>query len=249
MIRAIIVDDEKHCIDRLEQLIFQYIENVEIVGTYSTVETGYEGIKKLQPDLIFLDIQINDLVGFDLLKKFDTINFHVIFTTAYENYAMQAIKFSAFDYLLKPVDVDDLKIATKRLLEKHFQNQNDVNYQVLLQNLMNIKNQTKKIAIQTQTETILLNIQDIIRCQSDINYTTIYTNSKKKIVVAKTLKDFEALLKPYNFFRVHNSHLINLEYMKSYDKGKGGYVHMLDESTVEVSVRRKEDFMLKLSEL
>lgn len=249
MIKAIIIDDEKHCIDRLEQLISQSVESIDIIGTYINIETGYDAIKKLQPDLVFLDIQIHDTMGFDLLKKFDKINFHVIFTTAHENYAIQAIKFSAFDYLLKPIDIDDLKTAINRLLKEHFKNQNDTDYKVLLQNLMNLKNQTKKITVQTQTETILLNIQDIIRCESDINYTTIFTNNKKKIVVAKTLKDFETLLKPYNFFRVHNSHLINLEYMKSYDKGKGGYVHLLDESIVEVSVRRKDEFMIKLSEL
>lgn len=249
MLKAIILDDEKHCIDRIIQLSKQLNNAIEIVGYYSNIESAYEAIKKLQPDLIFLDIQIHDANGFDLLKKFDSINFHVIFTTAYESYAIQAIKFSAFDYLLKPIDLDDLKETINRLFEKHTQNSIDINYQTLLQNLMHIKNQSKKITIQTQTETILLNIQDIIRCESDINYTTIYTNEKKKIVVAKTLKDFETMLKPYNFFRVHNSHLINLEYLKSYDKGKGGYVHLLDNSVVEVSVRRKEEFVEKLNQL
>lgn len=249
MLKAIILDDEKHCIDRIIQLSKQLNNAIEIVGYYSNIESAYEAIKKLQPDLIFLDIQIHDANGFDLLKKFDSINFHVIFTTAYESYAIQAIKFSAFDYLLKPIDLDDLKETINRLFEKHTQNSIDINYQALLQNLMHIKNQSKKITIQTQTETILLNIQDIIRCESDINYTTIYTNEKKKIVVAKTLKDFETMLKPYNFFRVHNSHLINLEYLKSYDKGKGGYVHLLDNSVVEVSVRRKEEFVEKLNQL
>lgn len=249
MLKAIILDDEKHCIDRIIQLSKQLNNAIEIVGYYSNIESAYEAIKKLQPDLIFLDIQIHDTNGFDLLKKFDSITFHVIFTTAYESYAIQAIKFSAFDYLLKPIDLDDLKETINRLFEKHTQNSIDINYQTLLQNLMHIKNQSKKITIQTQTETILLNIQDIIRCESDINYTTIYTNEKKKIVVAKTLKDFETMLKPYNFFRVHNSHLINLEYLKSYDKGKGGYVHLLDNSVVEVSVRRKEEFVEKLNQL
>lgn len=249
MLKAIILDDEKHCIDRIIQLSKQLNNVIEIVGYYSNIESAHEAIKKLQPDLIFLDIQIHDTNGFDLLKKFDAINFHVIFTTAYESYAIQAIKFSAFDYLLKPVDLDDFKETINRLLEKHTQNSITINYQALLQNLIHIKNQSKKITIQTQTETVLLNIQDIIRCESDINYTTIYTNEKKKIVVAKTLKDFEVMLKPHNFFRVHNSHLINLEYLKSYDKGKGGYVHLLDNSVVEVSVRRKEEFIMKLNQL
>jgi two-component system LytT family response regulator len=248
MIKAIIIDDEKHCIDRLVQLIKTNTTNIEIIGIYNSIESGYEGIKSLKPNLVFLDIQIHNKTGFDMLKKFDSINFHVIFTTAFENYAIQAIKFSAFDYLLKPIDPIDLVNTVSRLIDKHYQNYDDT-YKSLLQNLLNLKSQNKKITIQTQTETLLLNIQDIIRCESDVNYTTLYTNQNKKILVSKTLKDFETLLKPYNFFRVHNSHLINLEHMKSYDKGKGGYVRMSDNSVVEVSIRRKEDFLLKVYDL
>lgn len=248
--KAIIIDDEQHCIDRIISLVNDNQIEVEIIGCYNNVDDGFNGISLLKPDFIFLDIHIGNETGFDLLEKFTKINFEVIFTTAFENHAIQAIKFSAIDYLLKPIDVDDLKESIARLKQKTESRKSTVSgYEELLQNLLHIKNQNKKITIQTQTETILINIQDIIRCQSDINYTTLYLKNGKNVVASKTLKDFENLLSPYNFFRVHNSHLINLEYMKSYDKGKGGYVHLTDNSVVEVSVRRKEPFISRLNEL
>lgn len=247
---AVIVDDEQHCIDRIIKLVSDNNIEVEIIGCYNSVDEGFNGISLLKPDFIFLDIHIGKETGFDLLEKFAKIDFEVIFTTAFENHAIQAIKFSAIDYLLKPIDFDDLKESIARLKEKIGSRKFNVSgYEELLQNLLHIKSQNKKITIQTQTETLLINIQDIIRCQSDINYTTLYLKNGKNVVASKTLKDFENLLSPYNFFRVHNSHLINLEYMKSYDKGKGGYVHLIDNSVVEVSVRRKEPFINRLNEL
>jgi two-component system LytT family response regulator len=249
MLKTIIVDDEKHCSDRVAKLLGIYDNQFEIVAVFSDIESAFEGICQCKPEVVFLDIQIHDKTGFDLLRKFDTIDFDVVFTTAFEDYAIKAIKFSAFDYLLKPIDSDDFAQTIKRLTDKNRAVDSTKNYDMLLQNLAHIKNNTKRIVIQTQTETLLINVQDIIRCESDINYTTIYLNTKKTIVVSKTLKDFENLLTPYNFFRVHNSHLINLEYMKSYDKGKGGYVHLSDNTVVEVSVRRKDDLMQKLNQL
>ena len=249
MLKTIIVDDEKHCSDRVAKLLSVYENQFEIVAVFSDIKSAFEGICQYKPEVVFLDIQIHDMTGFDLLRKFDRIDFDVVFTTAYEDYAIKAIRFSAFDYLLKPIDSDDFAQTIKRLTDKSRVIDSTKNYDMLLQNLAHLKNNTKRIVIQTQTETLLINVQDIIRCESDINYTTIYLNTKKTIVVSKTLKDFESLLTPYNFFRVHNSHLINLEYMKSYDKGKGGYVHLSDNTVVEVSVRRKEDLMQKLSQL
>ena len=247
MIKAIIVDDEKHCSDRILKLIEDYSIGINVISVCNTIETAKKEILALKPDLIFLDIQINEQTGFDLLSNLDKIFFDVIFTTAYENYAIQAIKFSAFDYLLKPIDPDDLVATINRLEDKNSNANSKNDLDVLLQNLMNFKTQNKKITVQTQTETLIINIQDIVRCQSDINYTTLFLNSKKSILVSKTLKEFENLLSAYNFCRIHNSHLINLEYMKSYDKGKGGYVHLSDGSVIEVYVRKKEELMNKLS--
>jgi two-component system LytT family response regulator len=250
MIKALIIDDEQHCIDRLKGLVDTYCaDSIHLAGTFSSVENGIRGIHELQPGLVFLDVQIHELTGFDLLKKISPINFEVIFTTAYEKYALQAIKFSAIDYLLKPVDADDLKLAVEKLNKKVSGNEISGKIDVLFHNLKNIQGATKRISVPTINGFSFLQVSDIIRCQSEINYTTIFLRDKQKITVAKTLKEFEELLTEYNFFRVHNSHLINLAYLKSYNKGKGGSVSMTDSSEIEVSTRRKDEFLKKLSEL
>jgi two-component system LytT family response regulator len=250
MIKAIIIDDEQHCIDRLKGLVeTNCAGTIKIMGTFSTVEEGIRAINVIQPGLLFLDVQIHELTGFDLLKRVPNINFEVIFTTAYEKYALQAIKFSAIDYLLKPVDADDLKLAVEKLNKKISGKEMAGKIDVLFHNLKNIQGATKRISVPTINGFSFLQVSDIIRCQAEINYTTIYLNDKQKITVAKTLKEFEELLTEYNFFRVHNSHLINLAYLKSYNKGKGGSVSMKDNTEIEVSTRRKDEFLKKLAEL
>jgi len=249
MIRTIIVDDEQHCIDRLGGLLAEHSESVHLMGTFKTVEEGINAIKKLQPDLVFLDVQIHDKTGFDLLHQINEINFSVIFTTAYERYAVQAIKFSAVDYLLKPVDADDLKQAVYKLEEKIGKDEIARKMEVLFHNLKHAQGVAKRISIPTVNGFVFIQVSDILRCQSEINYTTIFLKDKQKLTVAKTLKEFEELLGSYNFFRVHNSHLLNLEFIKSYNKGKGGSVTMTDNSEIEVSTRRKDEFLKKLSEM
>lgn len=250
MINVVIVDDEKHCQDRLQKLFEDYLPDILVLRVFNSIEEAYVFLQKVHPDILFLDIQINTATGFDLLEKLGSINFEVIFTTAFEHYALKAIKFSAFEYLLKPVDPDDLIAAVEKWKnKKNDKSGSSENYHELLENFSHLKRQNKKITIHTQTETLLISISDIIRCESEINYTTLFLNKAKPILVSKTLKEFEQLLSPFNFCRIHNSHLINLDYMKSYDKGKGGYVHLLDNSVVEVSVRRKDDLMKKLENL
>jgi two-component system LytT family response regulator len=173
----------------------------------------------------------------------------VIFTTAHEKYAVQAFKFSAVDYLLKPVDADDLKQAINKLQQKISKEEVSKKFDVLFYNLKNIQSTSKRITVPTIKGFEFLQVHDIVRCQSDINYTIIFLKGKQKITVAKTLKEFEELLIDHNFFRVHNSHLINLSYIKSYNKGKGGTVTMTDSSEVEVSTRRKDGFLKRLEEL
>lgn len=250
MIRTIIIDDEQHCIDRLTDLIRNNCkESIEIAGAFQSVSTGLAAIKNIRPELVFLDVQIDSQTGFDLLKQVPEISFDIIFTTAYEKYAVQAFKFSAIDYLLKPVDPDDLLQAVEKLKEKISKDETAKKVDVLIHNMKNLQGNTKKISIPTLTGLVFLQIKDIIRCQSDVNYTTIYLQDKTKLLVAKTLKEFEELLTEYNFFRIHNSHLVNLEYIKSYNKGKGGFVTIADGSEIEVSTRRKDLFLKKLSEL
>lgn len=249
MIRTLIIDDEQHCIDRVTHLLEAHKDRVHLMDALHSVEEGVTAIKKFKPDLIFLDVQINDKTGFDLLKQIDTHDFEVIFTTAHDKYAVQAFKFSAIDYLLKPVDADDLQQALEKVSKKVAEKANNDRLDVLLHNLKNTQGSTKKISIPTVTGFVFVQVTDILRCQSEINYTTIFLKDKQKMTVAKTLKEFEELLSDYNFFRVHNSHLINLAYIKSYNKGKGGIVTMMDQTDIEVSTRRKDDLMKKLSEI
>jgi two-component system, LytTR family, response regulator len=246
MIKALIIDDEAHCVNQLLGLVHQYCEkNIYVAGSFQSVKEGITGILKLQPDLVFLDVQMNDKTGFDLLKEIREINFEVIFTTAYEKYAVQAFKFSAIDYLLKPVDPDDLVNAVNKVSKKILGNDLSQKIDALFHNLQNHKS-SKKISIPTLEGLIFLDTNDIIRCQSQINYSILYLKDKQKITVAKTLKEFEELLSEYNFYRVHNSHLINLAYIKKYNKGKGGTILMSDHSQVEVSSRRKEGLLKRL---
>jgi two-component system, LytTR family, response regulator len=247
MIRAIIIDDEQHCSDRLSSLLREdQSHSLKVEGSFQTVEDGLKAIHALHPDLIFLDLQLQDKTGFDLLRQIHEIDFEIIFTTAYEKYAVQAFKFSAIDYLLKPVDREDLKAAIGRLSDKIHKINASKKIDTLIHNLHGA---SKRICVPVVTGLVFLQVNDIIRCQSDVNYTTLYLRDRQKLVVAKTLKEFEELLTDYNFFRVHNSHLINLAYIKNYNKGKGGFLTMTDQSIVEVSTRRKEEFMKKLSEL
>ena len=250
MIKVLIIDDEQHCIDRLTKLLYPSHDNIlEIAGTALTVEEGIEKITLLKPDLIFLDVQIGDKTGFDLLRSLPEITFAIIFTTAYEKFAIQAIKFSAIDYLLKPIDDADLNAAVLKFINEHSQKLTARKIDILLDNTKDKKGLPKKIIVPTVSGFEFLEIADIIRCQSDINYTTIYLKDKHKLVVAKTLKEFEELLGAHAFFRVHNSHLVNLNFIKSYNKGKGGSVILTDGTEIEVSFRRKDDFLNRLSEL
>ncbi|MGN6195654.1 MAG: LytR/AlgR family response regulator transcription factor [Ginsengibacter sp.] len=246
MLKAIIVDDETHCIHRLSEMLKDYCaNNVELLDSFSSVDEGIAGILKLKPDVVFLDVQMNDKTGFDLLNEIPDINFEVIFTTAYEKYAVQAFKFSAVDYILKPVDAQDVVAAVNKVNKKISGNEISQKINTLFHNLNN--NQAKRISIPTADGITFLEINDIVRCQSQINYTVIFLKDKQKITVAKTLKEFEELLSDYNFYRVHNSHLVNLSCIKKYHRGKGGTISMIDHSEIEVSSRRKEGLLERLS--
>lgn len=248
MIKAIIIDDEQHCVDRLAKLLAgNYTNAVTISATAATVKEGVRVIKEHHPDLIFLDVQIHDRTGFDLLRECGEINFKIIFTTAYDRFAIQAIKFSAIGYLLKPIDEDDLAEAIDKIKETSVEQINAM--AGVIENNLHQPVKKKKLTIPTGNELLFVNIDEIVRCHSDVNYTTIFKSDKQKIVVAKTLKEFEELLSDHHFFRVHNSDLINLAYIKSYNKGKGGSVILNDGTELEVSTRRKDDFLKKMAEM
>lgn len=247
MIKAIIVDDEVGARESLSKMIEKNCKQLEIVAKADSMLAAYEAITSFQPDLVFLDIEMPNGNAFDLLEKFKEINFNIIFTTAYDHYAIKAIKFSAVDYILKPIDPEELVEAVKRFEEKHGQkNVLDKQFKTLLSNVRP-ENKLKKVGIPDGDGLVFINLSDIVRCDSDGNYTFFILTSGKKIIASRTLGEYEQMFTEDNFFRVHRSHLINLQHVKKYIKGEGGYVIMSDDSQVEVSRRNKNEFLEKLS--
>jgi two-component system LytT family response regulator len=248
MIKAIIVDDELGARESLSKMIEKNCKQLEIVAKADSALAAFEAITNKQPHLVFLDIEMPNGNAFDLLEKFKEINFNIIFTTAYDHYAIKAIKFSAVDYILKPIDPEELVEAVKRF-EKKQQGEPSVldkQFKTLLSNVRP-ENKLKKVGIPDGDGLIFINLSDIIRCESDGNYTFFILTSGKKIIASRTLGEYEQMFTEDNFFRVHRSHLINLQHVKKYIKGEGGYVIMSDDSQVEVSRRNKNEFLEKLS--
>jgi len=244
MIKTIIIDDEAHCVERVLSLINRHPNTFNVLATCNTVEEALDVVTKMEPDLVFLDIKIHDKTGFDFLKGMSKINFKVIFTTAFDNYAIKAFKFSAFDYLLKPIDADDFNDAVNRL--KTSLQESNIEHQI--QNLFkNLKQDQKKvITIPMLSGFETLKVEDIIHLEADTSYTHIFT-SEGKTMVSKPIKFYEDLLEDNSFFKTHKSHLINLEHVKKYYKGKQSYVVMSNNSKVPISVRRKEEFLKHFS--
>ena len=246
MIQSIIIDDELKSRESLKILLDDFCENVEVMATCQNVAEGIEAISKYKPDVVFLDIQMQRETGFDLLTKIKPVFFEVVFTTAHSEYAIKAFKFSAIDYLLKPIDIEELKKALYKVEKKVNGNISD-RLEQLIQNLKpNGSNQNFKLALPTSDGLIFVKIEDIVYCEASSNYTLIYTNDGKKHVISRTLKEYEDLLADHNFFRIHNSHLINLGSVKKYVRGDGGYVIMNNDVSLDVSKRKKEAFLSRL---
>jgi two-component system LytT family response regulator len=248
MIKAIIVDDELGARESLSKMIEKNCKQLEVIAKADSMLAAFEAITNKQPDLVFLDIEMPNGNAFDLLEKFKEINFNIIFTTAYDHYAIKAIKFSAIDYILKPIDPEELVEAVKRVEKKQTNQPNvlDKQFKTLLSNVRP-ENKLKKVGIPDGDGLIFINLSDIIRCESDGNYTFFILTNGKKIIASRTLGEYEQMFTEDNFFRIHRSHLVNLQHVKKYIKGEGGYVIMADDSQVEVSRRNKNEFLEKLS--
>lgn len=247
MLKAIIIDDEQRARETIENILVNYCEEIEVIDQAHDVSSAIVAIKKQKPDIIFLDINMPDGTGFDVLRKLDKIDFRVIFITAYQEHAIQAIKFNAFDYILKPIDPDELINAVKNVsetIEKYLDNDD---LQMILTNIQESQNKPKRIVLKTAENIHLVDIRDIIRCEADRNYTMFYIQGQKKILVSKTLKDYEETLSAYGFYRSHQSHLININYIDNFERADGGSVIMKDGSKVPVSTRKKEQ-LLKIFE-
>lgn len=247
MITAIIVDDEQKGRESLKLLINEYCPKVEILALSSNVSDAYNNIMKLNPDLVFLDIQMKDETGFDLLKKFDKVGFEVIITTAHSNYATTAIKYSAIDYLLKPIDVAELQDAVARVEEK--KNTPDILQRLgnLIENVKVSSVEEYKLAIPSSDGLMFIKASDIVYCEAEGNYTTFNLKNGKKYIVSKTLKEYENILNYHQFFRIHHSYLVNLKEIVKYTRGEGGFVTMSNGINLDVSKRKKESFLERIS--
>lgn len=241
-LKAILVDDELSSLQNLQQKLKEFCPDINIIGSSQKPEEAIQLIKQLKPDVLFLDIEMPRMNGFRMLEELGEIPFEIIFTTAYNHYAVEAIRISAFDYLTKPIAIRDLQQAVERLLQyQQYHTKEKLN--VLKQSLGSNKSQEEKIAIPTSEGLEFIPIKSIVHIESSSNYSKIFLLEGKPILVTKLLKDFEDMLLPYHFFRVHNSHLINLNYIKKYIRGEGGQVIMQNGDTIDVARRKKEEFV------
>lgn len=246
MMTAVIIDDVAEARNTLAADLASYCPELEIIGEADGVVKGAKLIREKKPQIVFLDIQMPDGSGFDLLEIFGEINFGVIFTTASDAYAIQAFRFSAIDYLLKPIDPDDLLTAVEKARKSLGSQQERLD--LLLDNVKE-KKPMNRLALNTLEKIHVVHLSEIIRCESSTNYTIFYFKGGRQLLVTKTLKEFDGMLSDSGFMRVHQSHLVNTEYIREFVKIDGGYIVMADDSNVPVSSRKKSQVMQQISEL
>lgn len=242
MIRTVIIDDEESNVELVSSLIRLYAPNLEVVGVADSVASGCKVIVQQKPELIFLDVQMGDGSGFDLLKQLGQADFKIVFITAHQEFAIQAFRFSAQDYLLKPVSPAQLITAIQKAEQAISNDELRLKLDTLFSNLEESSGRKKKIVLKTLERIYALSSSEIIRFESEGSYTTACLHDGKKIVVSRLLKEFEELLGPYGFFRVHQSHLVNLDFLAWFEKGDSVIV-LKDQSVVPVSARKKEQLL------
>ncbi|MBK7689754.1 MAG: response regulator transcription factor [Bacteroidetes bacterium] len=251
MYRTVIIDDEQNCVEVLEILLKQNFNDIDVIGTFTSSKQALTFLQQNTVDLVFLDIQMPFLTGIDLLEKLDKYHFHVVFTTAFDQYAIKAIKLSALDYLLKPIDEDLLENTISKF--RKVKGQTDIKNQItsLLNHYGAVGNSTgtssnfnNKIAISFQDRIVFYDSQEIMFCQSNDNYTTIQLKGGEKVMASKTMKHFEDLLAPLGFIRPHQSYIINSKFIAQYSKKDGGFLILTDGSAIPISRHRKEEILL-----
>jgi two-component system LytT family response regulator len=240
MKKALIIDDEQRTRELIAKMIDSFDLGITAIPAGENVKSGLLAIEEHKPDIVFLDIQMPDGTGFDLLKAIPNKNFEVIFITAHEEFAIKAIKFSALDYILKPIDPEELRGAVERALEGMSQQKETPQFEALQNNIN--PTQKKRLVLKTQESVHVVDLDHIIRCEADRNYTSFFLTEGKKILVSRTLKEYETLLTGHSFLRVQQSHLINLNFVDRYDKGNGGSVVMKDGSEVPLSSAKRDIF-------
>ncbi|RAV99981.1 LytR/AlgR family response regulator transcription factor [Pseudochryseolinea flava] len=247
MIKTILIDDERDGLEDLQDLIKKYCTDINVISVFSNPLEALAAIRRLNPDLVFLDVQMPGMSGFELLEQLSPVSFDVIFVSAFDRYAIKAIRFSALDYLLKPVDVDELMRAVTRVKER--KSGAKFSIQSALHNASSRTGIVEQLAVPSTEGIDFFNTRDIIYCKADGCYTTLYLTGKQSKVVTRVLKDFEDFLSESGFFRVHNSFLINVSHVKKYVRGEGGHVVLTDDHEVDISRRRKEEFLSILNKI
>lgn len=244
MITTVLVDDDANLRKGMKAMLEKYAPDMRILGEAENVADAITVISNTNPQVVFLDIQLSEGTGFDILEKLTEvhgkISFQVVFITAHEQYAIKAFRFSALDFLLKPVDPEELQKVVEKIKITLQKNENFEHIELLLENIRKKADNFKRIALSTSDGIHLFNINDIIRCESEDNYTKFFLKNGKSILISKTLKEYEELLSEHGFERIHQSHLINLAYLKSYIRKDGGYIVMTDNSHLPISQRKKE---------
>ena len=240
MIHAILIDDEPRCTETLELMIRMHTPEITVDAICNSGEDGIRAIRQYQPDLVFLDIEMPKMNGFDMLEKLDPLTFKVVFTTAYNQFAIKAFRYSALNYLLKPIDPDDLKATVDRMKALKPDNMKE-QLDILLQN-MRESGKPQRIALSTGDGMVFVNTSDIMYCQSESNYTNVILTNGERYLLAKSLKEFEDTLSGNDFYRIHNSYLVNLNQIKRFVRGDGGYVIMNDGSQITIARARREEF-------
>lgn len=247
-LRAVIVDDEQDAVSFIASIAAEYCPNVEITGQAFSAIEGIEVITREKPDLVFLDVEMPHGSGFDLLAGFPEKDFDVIFITAFNHYAIKAIKFSAVDYILKPINISEFIEAVKRVEERRKGKKDPkINFSALFENLKS--GIPSKLAIPTSSGMEYLNTKEIIRIEADRSYSWFFMENGDKYLVSRNLKEYQELLSDRNFFRTHNSHLINLEHVKKYIRHEGGYIEMTDGSTAPISRGKKDLFLEQMGKI
>jgi two-component system LytT family response regulator len=245
-LKAILIDDELSSLQNLQQKLIEFCPDVQIIATAQRPEEAILLIRQHKPDVIFLDIEMPRMNGFRMLDELGEYDFDIVFTTAYNHYAVDAIRISAFDYLTKPVAIKDLQNAVERLAKQRGLHTKD-KMELLRTSLQSVKSQEEKIAIPTGEGLEFIPIKNIVHIESSSNYSRIFFADGKNILVTKLLGEFEEILQPYHFYRVHNSHLINLSFIKKYIRGEGGQVVMQNGDVIDVARRKKEEFLKIIS--
>lgn len=247
MITAILIDDEPNNINTLQQLLARYCPQVQVIGTAESAVTGEEIIKATNPDLVFLDIEMPYGNAFELLNNLSPIGFEVVFVTAFDSYAINAIKYAALDYLLKPINIKELQAAVLKAVERLDNKNIQKKIEALLYNLQSQKNAFQRLALPSIDGLVFINTEDCIRMEAKSNYTTIFLKNAAPVTVSKPLKEFEDILGNEQFTRVHHSHIINHQFVRKYHRGRGGYIEMDDGTSIEVSIRKRDEFLSKFS--